>query len=608
MMKTRTQKLDQKPTEPKTVKTVEKRNRFEMVVVNVLCLFVFLAFGYIALMAFFQTSVIDSTKYASEVILYTADIVPLNLLLTVLFVVFLFAMRRFYDFFARVNLRAMEVGMSLLVVFAGLLWVLTVRSVPAADSYNLYEAASGAAKGDYTSMQNGANFYNNAFYNGYSYFHFYPFQLGFVAFCELIYRIFGTESSMSIQILNVLAVGAAYFALARITRLLFKRKSAEFIAILLLLGCLQPVLFCTFVYGNIIGMSFAVWASLLLIKYFQTGRYRWAIGSGLLLIMATLIKYNNLIYLVAFVIMLVIHIVREKKWQSAVAAVAMIVAVLGSNALVIMHYEGRSGIQFAEGVSQTLYLDMGLNESYMAPGWYGVIAKDTYINYYLTPKFSGNPNASIDNANEKAKRDIDKRMNVFYDDFEYGTEFFSKKILSQWNEPTFESIWVSKVKYHTPTDDEKARLKTDILTSEQMEGLPKLVYYKSLGQALELHFNFYMQIVYIMFAAGVYMLFIHKKTCIETLLLPLVLLGAFGYHLLFEGKSQYIVTYIPLLIPTAAYAFNTMLCGKYEKVKQVVGRINHIPDKAVDLKRFPKPTSITKSSTKARPKAKPKKK
>ena len=104
------------------------------------------------------------------------------------------------------------------------------------------------------------------------------------------------------------------------------------------------------------------------------------------------------------------------------------------------------------------------------------------------------------------------------------------------------------------------------------------------------------------------MLFIHKKTCIETVLLPLVLLGAFGYHLLFEGKSQYIVTYIPLLVPTAAYAFNTMLCGKYEKVKQVVGRINHIPDKAVDLKRFPKPTSITKSSTKARPKAKPKKK
>ena len=28
-------------------------------------------------------------------------------------------------------------------------------------------------------------------------------------------------------------------------------------------------------------------------------------------------------------------------------------------------------------------------------------------------------------------------------------DFFSKKIISQWNEPTYESIWVSKVKSHT---------------------------------------------------------------------------------------------------------------------------------------------------------------
>ena len=110
-----------------------------------------------------------------------------------------------------------------------------------------------------------------------------------------------------------------------------------------------------------------------------------------------------------------------------------------------------------------------------------------------------------------------------------------------------------------------------------MRGLPQAVYYKSLGQALELHFNFYMQIVYIMFAAGIYLLFIRKRSTIETLLLPLVLLGAFGYHLLFEGKSQYILTYIPLLIPTAAYAFSVMLGGKYERLKRFTKKLNHIP-------------------------------
>lgn len=573
-------KQDKKPQpaanrQVKTVKTLDKQQLVETIVVNVLLLLVFLAFGYIAVMSVFQTSVIDSQKYINEKILYQGDMVALNLLLTALFAAFLFFMRRYYDFFAKVNMRAMEIGMTALVVFAGLLWVLTVRSIPAADSYNLYEAASDAAQGKYTSMQNYTQFYNSAFYNGYSYFHFYPFQLGFVALSELIYRIFGANS-MCIQVLNVLCVGASYFALARITKLLFKRKSAEFIAILLLAGCLQPVLFCTFVYGNIIGMCGAIWASLFLIKYFQTGQYRWIYPSGGLLVLSTLVKYNNLIYLVAFVIVLLVHIVKAKKWQSAVIAVALIAATLGSNALVIKHYEMRSGTEFAEGVSQTLYLDMGLRESYMAPGWYGTIAKDTYINYYLTPKFKGDPNASIDNANAVAQKDIDTRLQAF-GNIDYAADFFSKKILSQWNEPTFESIWVSKVKHHTPSDAEADEFKTTALSSEQMRGLPQAVYYKSLGQALELHFNFYMQIVYIMFAVGIYLLFIRKKSSIETVLLPLVLLGAFGYHLLFEGKSQYILTYIPLLIPTAAYAFTEVLGGKYERIKRFVEKINHIP-------------------------------
>ncbi len=562
----------------KTVTAVKNRCMTEYVVVNIICLLVFLAFGYIAVMSFFQTSVIDPQKYVSEHILFQNDIVPLNLLFTVLFVMFLFAMRRFYDFFAKVNLQIMEIALAVFVILLGLIWVINVQSVPAADSYNIFEAATKAAKGDYSPMINYTQFYNSAFYNGFSYFHFYPFQLGFVAFSEIIYRMFGTESSMPIQIINVLCVGATYFALARMTKMLFKKKSAEFIAILLLAACLQPVLFCTFVYGNIIGMCCAVWASLLLIKYFQTGQYRWVIPGGVLLVLATLVKYNNMIYLVAFVMVLLVHIVKKKKWQSAVIAASLIAAVLGSNALVIAHYENRADTVFCEGVSQTLYLDMGLQESYMAPGWYTTIAKDNYINYYLTPLFSGNPDASLSDADKKAWEDIDKRMEKL-SNLDYSFDFFGKKILSQWNEPTFESIWVSKVKSHTATEEQNEMYHTATLGSEQMEGLVKSVYSKSTGQFLELHFNFYMQILYIMFAIGIYLLFISKKSNIQTVLLPLVLLGAFGYHLLFEGKSQYILTYIPLLVPTAAYAFSVILNGKYTKLKKLVAKINFIPDK-----------------------------
>ncbi len=579
---------------PTTIKTKEKKCMVEYIAVNLFCLFVFLAFGYVAVMSFFQTSTIDPTKYVSEKILFQSDYIPLNFLVTFLIFLFIFAMRRFYDFFAKVNLRIMEIALAVFVITLGFIWIFNVRSIPAADSQNIFEAATDAAKDNYKSMQNHTAFYNSDFYNGYSYFHFYPFQLGFVFICELIYRVFGTDSSMPVQVINVLCVAATYYALARLSFLLFKKRSVEFITILLLAVCFQPILFCTFVYGNIIGMCCAVWASLLLVKYFQTGKWLWAAVSGVLLVLATLAKYNNMIYLAAFVIMLIIHIFRDKKWQSAAIAAAMVIAVLLSNSAVIGMYEQRSGTDFEDGVPQTMYLDMGLSESYMAPGWYSTstedpvtkrrlpVGKQAYLDYYLDPKLRGKQDVKISDANEKVRKHIDSRMEVFSDDPDYMMDFFSKKILSQWNEPTFESIWVSRVKQHTATEEQKTKFKSDVVNSEQMKGLTQSVYFKSTGQVLELHFNLYMQIVYAMFAAGIYLMFINKRTGIETVLLPLVLLGAFGYHLLFEGKSQYILSYIPLLIPTAAYAFSVMLGGKYEGVKKILAKINHIPNRYND--------------------------
>ena len=533
----------------KTVKTTQRKCMFEYIAVNVISLFVFLSFGYIAIMAFFQTSQIDPTNYVGEKILYNSDNIVLNLVFTCITVAALFALKKFFDkrieddkqirnlslaclvtvialtvlfilitvfvkflektpeeslgdaiskalnapndsaFFpmnfllmalfvgvmiamvltysykSKHIITVFEIALALYVVIIGIVWVVNVRSVPAADSYNIYEAATDAAQGRYTSMHNFSNFYNSKMYDGYSYFQYYPFQLGFVAFSEFVYRIFGTGSSMPIQIINVLSLASAYFAIARITRLLFKSR-----------------------------MTCALWASLLLIKYFKTGQYRWIYPSGALLVLAVMVKYNNMIYLIAFVIMLVIHIVKKKKWQSAAIAAALIIAVLGTNSLVIKSYEARADEEFSPGVSQPLYLALGLKESSMAPGWYTHTAKDLYAQYYLIPKYNGDENASLSDANDAAWDEIGKRLDEFSEDADYTFEFFGKKILSQWNEPTFESIWVSKVKAHTATEEEQLRSGTETIGSDQMTGLANAVYKKGTGQALEMHFNFYMQI------------------------------------------------------------------------------------------------------------------
>ena len=538
-----------KPKQAATIPTIQKANKAEFIVVNILCLFIFLAFGYIGIMSFFETSVFDQTNLASELVIFEGDNIILNLFFTALFIALLFWLRRFYDFFAKVSIRILEIGLAVWTAILGVIWIYSVTSVPAADSANLFEAATNSANDDYSKFFNNSGFYFSEYYNGHNYFHFFPFQLGFVFFSEIVYRIFGTDSSMPVQIINVLSLASAYFALARITALLFKRKSIEFIAILLLAVCFQPVFLCTFVYGNIIGMSTAVWACLFLIKYFQTNRWVWIIPAGCLLMLSTIVKYNNLIYLVAFVIMLILHAVKNKKWQSLAFALAMCILCVGSSKLIIMSYEARANTQFESGLTQTMYFDLGLQESPMAPGWY----TKTAVNDYMKGGFDA------ERGNAVAQTSIDRRLEEMSDDLGYAFDFFGKKILSQWNEPSYESIWISQVKQH----------------SHELSDLAKDIYNNGFrGQLFALHFNFYMQILFVLFALGIYLLFIDRKTNIETVLLPLVLLGAFGYHLLFEAKSQYALTYLPLLLPLAAYGLNTLLEGKYTRLKHVVDVIN----------------------------------
>lgn len=529
--------------------TLRWQDNTERFIVNFISMLVFISFGFVALASLFQTSVIDPEKYVSEHILYQPDNLLINLPLMALLFMGIMASARKYDFFKRVNLTFMEIGLVVYALFFGIVWVLKVQCVPAADSANIFYAASGAAQNDYTALRSNSLFYNHDYYGNNSYFMFYPFQLGFVFICELLYRIFGTETAMPLEIANVICVAAGYLGIARITRLLFKRRSVEFVSILLLMGCLQPILFTAFPYGNIMGMAFAIWASFFLIKYLQGGRWILLIPSGVLLVLSTLAKYNNMIYLVAFVIVLLLHAIKEKKWQSLAFILAVCICTVGASKLIIMSYENRAGQKYTSGVSQTLYMDIGVQEGYMAPGWYTDIGMRTFMNCGFDTK----------TANAVAKEDIGRRMDALTSDLSYGAEFFSHKILSQWNEPTYESIWVSKVKSHY---------------NGEPDNFVSSVYDKGLSRVLEFWFNIYMQALFLLFAGGIFVMLAKGRLNSASVLLPLVLLGAFGYHLIFEGKSQYILTYIILMIPTASWAAITLIESKFNLLAKN-GEVNH---------------------------------
>ena len=110
--------------EVKTIYTAERNSKVEYIVVNIISLFVFLAFGYITIMSFLQTSVIDPAAYSSEKVLYQNDIVILNLLFTAIFFAVAFAFRKTYNFFSKINIRFFEIGIAVWVVLLGFVWIL----------------------------------------------------------------------------------------------------------------------------------------------------------------------------------------------------------------------------------------------------------------------------------------------------------------------------------------------------------------------------------------------------------------------------------------------------------------------------------------------------
>ena len=544
-------KLPSNKREKVVAPNLKKQNLFETICSYGITILCFIFFGYVAIMSVLQTSEFDSANFGGEVIQFNYDDLVMNFFLLGGFFLLVFALSRYANVFKKVSDLALVVGLSVYTITLGFIWIFMAQSVPAADSGTVTQTAMEAAKGNYQSFQAS----NDTFYNNVSYYKIYPFQLGFVFISEIVYRIFGTTTSMPMQVLNVLALTALYIAIVAISKKLFKSKSVTFITVFMLAGCIQGILFTTFVYGNIIGIASAMWACYFVIRFMQSEEkrnYLNLLPASLLMALSVVAKYNNMIWLAAICIALLIYIIKNKKWLHFVSIAFVVLISVGSFNLVIMSYEKRSGVDLGKGVDQILYLDAGLNESAMAPGWYNGIALNDYKNAGLDAKA----------ANAQAWTNIKSRMNYFGKNTNYMIDFFSKKIISQWNEPTYESIWVSKVKSHT----------------NELNWIGNGMYDGSIGQFFELYFNFYMQILFIAFAAGIYFLFINRKTNIETVLLPLVILGAFGYHLLFEGKSQYVLTYIILMIPTASFAFECILNGKYTKIKEFVGKLKEIPD------------------------------
>lgn len=490
-----------------------------------------LIFLFLSIASLVGSSVLDPKKYFQEHILFQND----NVLFNILALVLLFALLMFLkSLIKKFRLKTVTTVLIVYVTVAGCLWVCLVKSVPMADSGRITSAAAAFAAGNYSVLQSGD-----------SYFRYFPFQLGFAFVCELLFRIFGPNNYVALGIVNVAFLDIAYLALIKLSRLIFENKAVVRITILLLASCLQPILFCTYIYGNIIGFALSMWAVVFLMLYLKTRKKRNLIFAFLLVAVAIVTKPNYYIVLTAMCIILLIDCLRPFKLINIIAVLCAVVLSVGLCKIVIKGYEAKAETDLGSGVPQILWAAMGLQESDMAPGWYNRYTLNTYNKSNLDGEIATN----------MARSKINERLKYFAANPEYALSFFSKKVLSEWNEASFESIWVSKTKEHL----------------SPVSGSVNAIYNSTF---LMSYFNAYQLFIFVGFFIAL-IIGIKKRDNIFTVI-PLIILGGFFYHLIFEAKSQYILVYFVMLIPYAAYGLSFV----GEKVKCIYRQMVILHDKS----------------------------
>lgn len=510
----------------------EKFESFARIVISLLMIYLM---GTLSIVSMFSTtgmqtieegqdvdSVVIRIFKAQESVIFYHDDALINIIMLAVFGILCFLI---LPKMKKLSLKTELIFLSVWTLLSGIIWVNSSMVEPTFDSAYVTEYAKKFASGDYSGM-------------GDTYLQEYPFQLGYIFLTEILYRIvsanFGEpETTIFIQVMNVVLLTLIYNGIVLINHELFEDKRIRHMTVVLLAVCAQPVIFCSFTYGIIPAFAFAVWALYLEILYFKRNKIWIGIVSALCLGIAVMIKNNNYIVMIAMLIIAVIQLLRRKQLLKD-AAYVILAGVMGMSLLpsVISHYEKKSGTELGDSLPYVSWIAMGMCEGFRAPGW--------YRGTYTTKKFEEL------NMNQEAMRAysenlLHERLEYFKENPQYRKDFFYRKFTSQWNETSYQSIWNNTVRKQYK---DKGKLSQWVC----VDGVDKVKAYM----------DFYTQLIF--WGCLLAVIRCLKKGDFLRISMPLVVLGGMLYHLLAEAKSQYAISYFIMMIGISAYG----LCIGYD--------------------------------------------
>lgn len=418
-----------------------------------------------------------------------------------------------------------------LLVGIGILFSITLCSLivfklnvkPRADQIQVLNGAINSIKGDFSSFDKS------------QYFGWYPFQIGIVFYVEMLLRLFKSESYILIQSINILLLAITYIYMYKCIDKIVKRDIAKKISIIFMFLFIPVYPYVTFVYGNIPGLMFGVISIYYMLNYFDNKKIYNLILSAITIAIAINLKNNYLIFFIAEAIVYFVYSIKNRDYKLIAVILFAFILNKGMYKSVEKYYEIRGNMELSKGIPKNAWMVMAMQEGNMAPGWF---------NGYSVNVYSRN---DYDNAKttKAANEDLKDCIKNFISNPIYAFKFYTRKSISQWSEPTFESTWIIQPWIENEYYERVANSK--FLDSIFKGKLRKIydVYCESL-----------LILIYSLSVIGIIRNF--KNIDIKSSIFIIIFLGGFAFHLLWEGKSQYTWIYILCAIPYCGLAFNEL--------------------------------------------------
>lgn len=406
---------------------------------------------------------------------------------------------------------------NVLALLFGRYWLVNSHSLPYHDQSLIYELAEQFSNGDYTSMTP---------YGGYV--GKYPHQLGIITFIRILSWMAGTFECRPFQVFNLymlpVMITSGYFIVKELTG---GKKGARILYLIAMLLCFPMYVYVPFVYGEISSTALVFAVTWVILSGFRKFQWYKPVLAGVLLALAIQLRKNSLICLIAIVLVLVLHIILNKKYKSIAFLVAVVAFPILIQAGVDALYKPYE-VQEEYGIPSSLHIAMGLNDySEMGPGWYDGFGVDTYI--YKAQ-------ADVALSKELAKEHIEERLSYMWNHKAYALNFYKTKCLSQWNDPLYLSLKMSSGGV------------------AESEGFVYDVYFGDARDLVLGYSNVYQLIIYLLVFVVCLFGGIERKEDynISFYILLIAVFGGFLFSLMWEAKSRYIFPYFMFMIPYAA--------------------------------------------------------